>query len=379
MSFGFRLEAENGSARAGVLTTPHGDVETPVFMPVGTLGSVKALSALDLERANARIILGNTYHLFLRPGVEVVREAGGLAAFNGWRRPTLTDSGGFQVVSLNELRKIDDDGVTFRSHLDGTKHRFSPEIVVQLNRALSPDIVMPLDVPPVPSAGAAEVDRANRLTVEWARRAQREMIRTEGTSASGKPQALFGIAQGGFTAEARRASAAALVDLDLPGYAAGGLSIGEAKASTYEMLRVTLDCLPREKPRYLMGMGTPEDLLEGVAQGVDMFDCVLPTRNARNGQVFTSRGRLNIRLERFARDFRPLDPACDCEACRGYSRAYLRHLEKAGEMLAGRLLSLHNIHFFVNLVRRMRAAIREGEFETMRRDTLAALEEGNDA
>ena len=377
MSFRFEVIARAGAARAGVLETPHGEVPTPVFMPVGTRASVKALAVSDLERARVRIILGNTYHLFLRPGADIVREAGGLARFNGWNRPTLTDSGGFQVVSLAALREIDDDGVTFRSHLDGSTHRFTPESVIGLGRDLAPDIVMPLDIPPVPEAGEAEVERANRLTIEWARRAKAEFTRTEGTSASGREQALFGIAQGGFTEAARRESAAALVDLDLPGYAAGGLSIGEDKDSTREMLGVTLACLPDAKPRYLMGMGTPEDLVDGISRGVDMFDCVLPTRNARNGQALTSRGPINLRLARHARDFRPLDPDCGCEACTGYTRAYLRHLVKTGEMLGGRLLSLHNVFFYLHLVGRLRGAIVAGQFEEVRGDILSKLEESD--
>jgi queuine tRNA-ribosyltransferase len=377
VSFSFRVLATDGDARAGILETPHGEVPTPVFMPVGTRGTVKALSVSDLERAGAAIVLGNTYHLYLRPGTDVLRAAGGLAAFSGWNRPTLTDSGGFQVVSLAALRDIDEDGVTFRSHLDGSEHRFTPERVVRFNRDLGPDIVMPLDVPPVPGSGEEEIARANRLTVEWARRAKEEMARTEGTSASGRPQALFGIAQGGFTEAARRESAAALAALDLPGYAAGGLSIGEDKGLTREMLRITLEELPAGKPRYLMGMGTPADLVHGISRGVDMFDCVLPTRNARNGQALTSRGAVNLRLERWSRDFGPLDPDCACEACAGYSRAYLRHLLKTGEMLGGRLLSLHNVFFYLDLVRRLREAILAGTFREVRGDILSKLGESD--
>ncbi|GJM45438.1 MAG: queuine tRNA-ribosyltransferase [Gemmatimonadota bacterium] len=376
--FDFQLLATAPSgARAGVLRTPHGDVPTPIFMPVGTRASVKALAVSDLVAADARIILGNSYHLFLRPGAEVIGQAGGLAAFNGWNRPTLTDSGGFQVVSLAKLRRIEDEGVTFRSHLDGTQHQFTPESVVRLNRNLAPDIVMPLDVPPMPGSSPADIQRANRLTVEWARRAQAEFVRTEGTQVTGKPQALFGIAQGGLEEAARRESAAALVDLDLPGYAAGGLSFGEDKDLTREMLQVTLDALPKDRPRYLMGMGIPEDLIDGVRRGVDMFDCVLPTRNARNGQALTSRGPVNLRLERWARDFGPLDPDCGCETCTGYTRAYLRHLEKTGEMLGARLVSLHNVHFYLDLVRRMRGAILDGTFEDFRANALALLAEGS--
>jgi queuine tRNA-ribosyltransferase len=365
-------------ARAGILRTPHGEVPTPIFMPVGTRASVKALAVRDLEAVGARIILGNTYHLYLRPGLEVMRGAGGLAAFSGWGRPTLTDSGGFQVVSLAQLRALDEDGVTFQSHLDGSRHRFTPESVIGYQRAIGADIVMPLDVPPIPGTSAADQAAANRLTLAWVRRSMAEHARTEGTSSTGRPQALFGIAQGGFDAASRRECAAALVDLDLPGYAAGGLSLGEEKEKTREMLQITLDHLPADRPRYLMGMGTPEDLVDGISRGVDMFDCVLPTRNARNAQAFTSRGPVNLRLERHARDFGPLDPDCGCETCTGYSRAYLRHLVKTGEMLGGRLLSLHNVHFYLDLVGRLRDAILDGSFAGVRAGILSRLGEESD-
>ena len=378
MTFDFRVLATDGASRAGVLVTPHGEIPTPIFMPVGTRGSVKALSVTDLRACGARIILGNTYHLYLRPGADVVRAAGGLAAFNGWNAPTLTDSGGFQVVSLAKLRTIAEEGVTFRSHLDGSTHLFTPESVIGVQRALGSDIVMPLDFPPGPDAGEGEARRADALTLAWLKRSMAEMTRTEGTSATGRPQVLFGIAQGGFSAAARRAQAAALVDLDLPGYAAGGLSIGESREQTREMLQATLDVLPTAKPRYLMGMGTPEDLADGIARGVDMFDCVLPTRNARNGQALTSRGPVNLRLARHERDFRPIDADCRCEACTGYTRAYLRHLLKCGEILGARLVSLHNVHFFLELVRTLREATLRGEFARARAEFLAKLREGED-
>jgi queuine tRNA-ribosyltransferase len=371
--FEFRRLASCGPARAGVLATPHGEIPTPIFMPVGTRGSVKALSAADLRATGAAIILGNTYHLYLRPGADVVRAAGGLAAFNGWHGATLTDSGGFQVVSLAALSSVDDDGVTFRSHLDGSTHRFTPESVVRVQRSLGADIVMPLDCPPVPGMSAVDAGAANRRTREWLVRSREELERSRGTSASGHEQALFGIAQGGLDAAARRESAAALVELDLPGYAAGGLSFGEEREKTREMLQATLDALPETKPRYLMGMGTPEDLADGISRGVDMFDCVLPTRNARNGQAFTSRGTLNLRLARYERDFGPLDPDCTCEACAGYSRAYVRHLQKSGEILGARLMSLHNVHHFLGIVRRLRDAILRGDFAAVRADMLEKL------
>jgi queuine tRNA-ribosyltransferase len=362
-------------ARAGVFRTPHGDVPTPAFMPVGTRGTVKALSVQDLRTAGAAMVLANTYHLYLRPGTDTLRAAGGIARFAGWNGPTLTDSGGFQVVSLAELRSIDENGVTFRSHLDGSSHRLTPESVIAIQRSIGADVIMPLDSPAVPGSSAEEISRANLWTVEWARRSLAELERTRSDSSSGREQALFGIAQGGFDADARRESAAALVDLDLPGYAAGGLSLGEDKSLTREMLQVTLDALPAGRPRYLMGMGTPEDLVHGISRGVDLFDCVLPTRNARNGQALTSRGPVNLRLERWAREFEPLDPDCRCETCRGYTRAYLRHLLKTGEILGARLVSLHNVHFYLDLVRTLRTAVIEGRFDQIRSRILAGLHE----
>jgi queuine tRNA-ribosyltransferase len=365
--FEFEILAEApGGARAGVFHTPHGDVPTPAFMPVGTRGTVKALAVSDLRASRVEIVLANTYHLYLRPGADVVREAGGIARFSGWNGPTLTDSGGFQVVSLAKLREIDENGVTFRSHLDGSAHTFTPESVVRSQRSLGPDIMMPLDVPPVPGSDDRAIADANRLTIEWAKRAVQELERTEGTSSTGQPQALFGIAQGGFDSGARAESVAALVELDLPGYAAGGLSLGEDKEATRAMLQITLDGLPRDRPRYLMGMGWPEDIVDAVSRGVDLFDCVLPTRNARNGQAITANGPVNLRLERHARDFGPLDPSCDCETCAGYTRAYLRHLHKSGEILGARLISLHNVHHYLKLVRTLRESLLAGQFDEVR-------------
>lgn len=373
--FTLTIEARSGAARAGTLRTPHGDVLTPMFMPVGTRASVKSLSVADLHAIGAKIVLANTYHLYLRPGADTIRRAGGVARFSGWNGPTLTDSGGFQVVSLADLARVDDDGVTFRSHLDGSLHRFTPESVVSVQRSLGPDFMMTLDVPPRPGDSAAESERANRLTQTWAERALAEFHRTQGTSSTGKEQCIFGIAQGGFDARRRREAASALVSLGFPGYAAGGLSLGEEKAQTLEMLDSTLENLPLDQPRYLMGMGTPEDLVEAIARGVDLFDCVLPTRNARNGQAFTRRGTVNLRLERHAEDFTPLDPECRCETCRGYSRAYLRHLLKSGEMLGARLLTLHNLHTYLELMRCSREAIVNGTFDSFRSATLAQLAE----
>jgi queuine tRNA-ribosyltransferase len=347
-------------------------------MPVGTRATVKALSLSDLRACRVRLVLSNTYHLYLRPGEETVRRAGGLARFSGWNGPTLTDSGGFQVVSLADLAAVDDDGVTFRSHLDGSSHRFTPESVVRIQRSLGPDVMMPLDVPPRPDTSAEEILAANRRTFAWAVRAKDEWLRTEGTSPTGCAQALFGIAQGGFEERDRESAARALVDLDLPGYAAGGLSLGEDKLRTRTLLEATLAGLPQDRPRYLMGMGTAEDLVEGIARGVDLFDCVLPTRNARNGQALTRRGTLNLRRERFAQDFSPIDPECACEACTSHTRAYVRHLLKTGEMLGARLVSLHNVHWYLELVNTMRDAIAAGTFDATRRATLARLQEEND-
>ncbi len=375
--FAFSVASRASAARAGVLRTPHGEVPTPAFMPVGTRATVKALSISDLHACGARIVLSNTYHLYLRPGAETVRHAGGLARFSGWNGPTLTDSGGFQVVSLSDLTTVDDDGVTFRSHLDGSSHRFTPELVVRIQRSLGSDVMMPLDVPPRPDASAADTEAANRRTLAWAKRARDELLRTEGTSATSRGQALFGIAQGGFDARSRGDAARALVDLDLPGYAAGGLSLGEDKAQTLVLLESTLEPLPLDRPRYLMGMGTPEDLVEGIARGVDLFDCVLPTRNARNGQAFTRRGTLNLRGERFAQDLEPIDRDCRCEACVTHSRAYVRHLLKTGEMLGARLVTLHNIHWYLELVRTLRESIVAGTFDATRASILARLREEN--
>ena len=375
--FEIEVHARSGLARSGTIRTPHGEVPTPMFMPVGTRATVKSLSVADLRAIGAKMVLSNTYHLYLRPGASTVRRAGGVARFSGWNGPTLTDSGGFQIVSLADLARIDDDGVTFRSHLDGSSHRFTPEAVVSIQRSLGPDFMMALDVPPRPDDSSANVERANHLTLVWAKRALHEFQRTEDSSSTGKEQCLLGIAQGGFDARRRREAASALVSLGFPGYAVGGLSLGEEKAQTLEMLESTLEEFPQDRPRYLMGMGTPEDLVEAVARGVDLFDCVLPTRNARNGQAFTRRGPVNLRLERHAEDFNPLDPECACETCAGYSRAYLRHLLKTGEMLGARLLTLHNLHYYLELMRSSREAIEHGTFDSFRVSTLSRLAEEN--
>jgi queuine tRNA-ribosyltransferase len=350
----FSLTATHGQARAGVLHTPHGDVPTPVFMPVGTQATVKTLTPAEVRGAGAAMILANTYHLLLRPGPELVREAGGLHRFMAWDGPILTDSGGYQVFSLGHLRTLTDAEAVFRSHLDGSEHRLSPERAVAVQEALGADVIMALDEPPPPDADRAHAEAATARTHRWLERCQRAQ-RTE--------QALFGICQGGMFTDLRRESAIEIARSGTPGCAVGGLSVGEEKALMWPLLAASLEPLPMAKPRYLMGVGAPEDLIEGVRRGVDMFDCVLPTRLGRNGSLFTPAGRVNIRNARFARQFAPLDLACDCETCRTFSAAYLHHLFKAEELLGYRLATVHNIRFLTRLMEQARAAIVTGRFE----------------
>lgn len=357
----FDLAAADGSARAGGIHTPHGDIPTPAFCPVGTQATVKSLTPRELVELDAPMILGNTYHLYLRPGAELIARLGGLHRFMGWERAILTDSGGFQVFSLEGLRKVDDDGVTFRSHVDGSEHRFTPEKVVEIQELLGSDIAMVLDE----CAEPRDYDYARqalRRTHLWAERCLRAHRRPD--------QALFGIVQGGVFAELRAESARTLVALDFPGYAIGGLSVGESKVEMLRTLDEVLPHLPTAKPRYLMGVGSPEDLIEGVARGVDLFDCVLPTRLARNGAVFAPEGRLNLRNAIHREDPRPIQEDCTCYTCQHFSRAYLRHLIMAGEMLAARLNTLHNIHFLLELMRGARRAILEGHYSDYREQTL---------
>jgi len=356
--FHFELIATDGRARAGLFHTPHGPVETPVFAPVGTHGTVKAMSPQDLHQVGATLVLANTYHLYLRPGDERIARLGGLHRFMGWDGPLLTDSGGFQVFSLGELRELDDEGVTFRSHLDGSIHRLTPEKAIRIQENLGADIIMALDECPEPLDYAYNVEALER-THRWAERC-REAHRRE-------DQALFGIVQGGVFPDLRRKSAAFLTALDFPGYAIGGLSVGEPKAQTYAMLDLLDPLLPADRPRYLMGVGTPEDLVEGVARGVDIFDCVLPTRMARHGAALTRTGRLNMRNARFAEDPTPLDPTCTCYTCQHFSRAYLRHLVQNNEILGHHLLTRHNLHTLIQLMREIRAAILTGRFQQFRR------------
>ena len=356
----FELLATAGEARRGRLVTPHGAIDTPAFMPVATQGSVKSLDPADLRSAGVQIILANTYHLYLRPGHELVRDLGGLHRFMGWNGPILTDSGGFQVFSLSKLRRLGEDGVEFRSHLDGSTRLLTPEICVDIQHALGVDILHPLDECLPHAVSFGDTERSVALTQRWL---ERSVARHRAAHGDG---ALFGIVQGGGHEALRRRAVEETCAHDLPGYAIGGLAVGETKALLYEITALVAGLLPADRPRYLMGVGKPTDLVEAVARGVDLFDCVLPTRNARNGQAFTSEGTLTITQARFTRDGSPLDAECACQACRSFSRAYLRHLFMARELLAYRLLSLHNVTFYLGLLRSMREAIAARTFEPLR-------------
>lgn len=348
-------------ARLGIVHTPHGSFETPAFMPVGTQATVKTMSPEELKEMDAGIILSNTYHLWLRPGNDIVKEAGGLHQFMNWDRPILTDSGGFQVFSLSDFRKIEEEGVHFRNHLNGDKLFLSPEKSIQIQNDLGADIIMAFDeCPPFPATYEYMLDSVDRTT-RWAKRCK---------EAHGRPeeQGLFGIVQGGEFEELRKRSAEALVELDFPGYAIGGLSVGEPKDIMNRMLDYTAPLLPADKPRYLMGVGSPDSLIDGAIRGMDMFDCVLPTRIARNGTLMTSEGRLVVKNAKYARDFGPLDPNCDCYACKNYSRAYIRHLIKAGETFGIRLTTYHNLHFLLKLMEQVRQAIREDRLGDFREE-----------
>ncbi|HEX4949398.1 MAG TPA: tRNA guanosine(34) transglycosylase Tgt [Blastocatellia bacterium] len=353
----------HSQARSGRLVTTHSVIETPVFMPVGTRGTVKALSQEMLETLDARIILGNTYHLFLRPGHELIAALGGLHQFMAWPRSILTDSGGFQVFSLGELRKIKEEGVEFRSHLDGSRQFISPEVSMQIQHALGSDIVMAFDECTPYPATHDEARKSLELTTRWARRSRAEF---DGLKRESRDSFLFGIIQGSVYHDLRRQSLEQLWEIGFEGYAIGGLSVGEEKALMYDTTEFIAPQMPADKPRYLMGVGTPEDLVESVARGVDMFDCVMPTRNARNGQVFTSRGKLNVRNAKYAADTRPMDEDCNCAVCRRYSRAYIRHLYLNDEILASILCSYHSIAFYLDLMSQIRQAIALGEFTAFR-------------
>ncbi len=385
----WKVAATDGSARTGVLTTRRSVIETPVFMPVGTQGTVKGVRFEWLEQElDARIILGNTYHLFLRPGAEAIRELGGLHRFSTWSRSYLTDSGGFQVFSLTDLRKLNEEGVEFRSHIDGSKRFLSPEISMEVQAALGSEIVMVFDECPPGDAGYERTRESLEMTARWARRSKIRFDELQATrldtgfvadpppAVSGN-QALFGIIQGAGHLDLRRQSLELTREIGFDGYAIGGLSVGEEKSVMYSVLEDLAPQMPDDAPRYLMGVGTPEDLLEAIGHGVDMFDCVMPTRNGRTGGAFTSRGKLNIRNAKFALDGAPLDENCPCSVCRRYSRAYLRHLYQAGEMLAATLISHHNVAFYLDLMRRARLAIAEARFEEFRRGFLGGLEDGD--
>lgn len=359
--FEYELLKKDGNARLGILHTPHGDIETPVFMPVGTQATVKTMTPHELKDIGAKIILSNTYHLYLRPGHELVKEAGGLHSFMNWDGAILTDSGGFQVFSLADLRNITEEGVTFNSHIDGSRHFISPEKAMEIENALGADIIMAFDeCAPYP----CDYDYAKKsmeMTVRWAKRCKDAHQNTE-------KQALFGIVQGNMYKDLRATCAEKLVDMNFPGYAVGGLSVGEPAELMYEMLDFTVPFLPENKPRYNMGVGSPDYLIESVYRGIDMCDCVLPTRIARNGTAMTSTGKVVARNAEYAHDYRPLDLECDCYTCKNFTRAYIRHLVKAGEILGARLITIHNLYFLINLMKNIREAIKEERFLEFREE-----------
>lgn len=355
---------KQSGARLGRLHTPHGIIETPIFMPVGTQATVKSMTPEELKEIGSQIILSNTYHLYMRPGHELIKRAGGLHNFMNWDKPILTDSGGFQVFSLGPLRKIKEEGVEFRSHLDGSKHFLTPEKAMEIQNALGSDIMMAFDECAPYPADREYVKNSLERTIRWLKRCKDAHNNTD-------KQALFGIIQGGMYKDLREQSAKEITSIDLPGYAIGGLSVGEPKPLMYDVLEHTTPLMPKDKPRYLMGVGSPDDLVEGVIRGVDMFDCVLPTRIARNGTAMTSQGKVVVRNATYAEDFTPLDPECDCYACKNYSRAYIRHLIKANEILGARLITTHNLHFLLNLMKQIRQAIMEDRLLDFRNEFFA--------
>ncbi|HZT75065.1 MAG TPA: tRNA guanosine(34) transglycosylase Tgt [Vicinamibacterales bacterium] len=380
--FRFRVTHTQGSARRGELTTPHGVVQTPAFMPVGTQGAVKGVTHRDLEGCGAEILLSNTYHLYLRPGDDLIARRGGLHAFIGWSKPILTDSGGYQVFSLRERRTIDEDGARFRSHLDGSAHLLTPEKAADIQAQLGSDIAMMLDECLAYPATEGEARASMERTLRWAQRGRDRFLairagRAPEVRATNPGQAQFGIVQGGAFPALRRESARDTVAIGFDAYAIGGLSVGEPNQLMYDLVAESTPLLPADRPRYLMGTGTPIDLVESVARGIDMFDCVLPTRNARNGQLFTSEGKINIKNAKYAEDDRPLDPACGCYTCRHFSRAYLRHLFAAGEINASTLNTLHNLYFYLDTLRRIRESLTFGTFDSFRDELRVRL--GNDA
>lgn len=351
------------AARTGLITTPHGVIPTPIFMPVGTQATVKAMTPEELTEVGARIILGNTYHLYLRPGHELIQKLGGLHKFMQWPGPILTDSGGFQVFSLGELRKITEEGVKFQSHIDGSRHFISPEKSIEIQEALGADIIMCFDECPPSPADYSYVEKSLEMTTRWARRCREAKKKDD--------QALFGIIQGGIFPELRGRSMEQLLEIGFDGYALGGVSVGEEKSRMLEVMQFSAPLFPVDKPRYVMGIGTPEDLIEGIHNGYDMFDCVMPTRNARNGMLFTSFGRVNIKRGEYLDDQSPLDPECGCYVCRTFSRAYLRHLFRCGEILSARLNTHHNLYYYLNLMQAAREAIAAGRFAEFRKEFYA--------
>ncbi|MCD4818791.1 MAG: tRNA guanosine(34) transglycosylase Tgt [Candidatus Cloacimonetes bacterium] len=364
--FNFKVVAKSGNARAAVYQTPHGEIQTPIFMPVGTRGTVKSLTPVHLNGLNAQIILGNTYHLYLRPGTEIIQKAGGIHKFVGWNKPMLTDSGGFQVMSLKGLRKITPEGVRFQSHIDGSYHMFTPERVIEIQNQIGADIIMSFDeCPPFP-ATKKYVSESLKTTLDWAKRGKNAHKRDD--------QALFGIVQGGIYENLREESAKKIIEMDFPGYSIGGLAVGENKRDMFNITNFLNKILPQENPRYLMGVGTPSDILKNIANGIDMFDCVMPTRNARKGTVFTSKGRLIIKSARYKEDFSPLDPDCECYTCRNFSRAYIRHLLSVNEILGMTLCSIHSLHFYLNLVKRARQEILNDNYENFLNDNCEILD-----
>ncbi len=361
MSLDFELikSDTDTKARRGVVSTPHGKINTPIFMPVGTQATVKAMSPEELKEIQAEIILGNTYHLYLRPGHELIKRAGGLHEFMNWDKPILTDSGGFQVFSLSDLREIKEEGVYFQSHIDGSRHFISPEKSIEIQNALGSDIVMAFDECPPEPSNYDYVKNSLERTVRWAERSKEAMDNDK--------QSLFGIIQGGIFKDLREESVKKMTDIGFPGYAVGGLSVGEAKEDMLDTLDFTVPLMPENKPRYLMGVGTPEDLIEGVMRGIDMFDCVMPTRIARHGSIFTSEGRITIRNATYKEDFTAPDPDCNCYVCQNYTRAYIRHLLKRNEILGVRLTTYHNLYFFIDLMNKIKKAISNENFLSFRK------------
>ena len=368
MKFKLINQDTNSSARAGLIKTDHGEIQTPVFMPIGTQGAVKTVTPAELKSVKTQIILGNTYHLYLRPGTELINQAGGLHNFMGWDLPILTDSGGFQVFSLARLNKITDEGVEFQSHLDGSRHFLTAEKSMEIQRNLGADIIMAFDECPPSDADIVTIENAVKRTKIWIDKCQQYL--GENPPVYNWEQTMFPIVQGGIFPELRKRSAADMIPYAKCGMAIGGLAVGEEKSAMFEMIELMDELLPKDQPRYLMGVGTPTDLIQAVSRGVDMFDCVIPTRNGRNGQLFTNFGKINIRNEKYKFDFNPIDENCTCETCSNFTRAYIRHLFNINEVLGLRLATIHNLHYYLNLMELMRLHIQKGDFQTWSQDYL---------